>query len=370
MSEITVPYLNFSTQHLPLQDEFVAAFREITRTGQFILGPYVEAFERNFADFCGANSCIAVNSGTSALHLSLLAADIGPGDEVITTPSTFVATVAAIAYTGATPVLVDIDPETYCIDPKQIPAAITGKTRAIIPVHLYGLVADMSAINAIANKHRLVVIEDAAQAHGAKWQDKTAGSLGDIAAFSFYPGKNLGAFGEGGAITTNNTDMAALVRSLRDWGQSGKGNHVHPAYNYRMDAIQGAALNIKLPELEAWTKQRSELAERYNRAFARLPVKRQHGPDPARSAWHVYSILHEDRAGLQSYLQEKGIQSGIHYPQAVHQSPAYHYLGYKQGDFPNAEKLSAEELSLPIFPGMTEVQINLVIEAVREFVAS
>jgi dTDP-4-amino-4,6-dideoxygalactose transaminase len=370
MTDTVVPYLDFSSQHIPLQNEFESAFKDITRTGQFILGPYVEAFEKQFAEFCDTPECIAVNSGTSALHLALLATGVGPGDEVITTPSTFVATVAAITYTGATPVLVDIDPQNYCIDPAEIPSVITANTKAIIPVHLYGLISDMEAINSIAGEHGLAVIEDAAQAHGATLDGRPAGSLGNLAAFSFYPGKNLGAFGEGGAITTSDVEMAGLIRSLRDWGQSGKGNHIHNAYNYRMDAIQGAALNIKLGNLEDWTSQRQIIAHRYHDAFSGLPLKLQSAGQSVQPAWHVYSICHADRNKLQKHLLDNGIHTGIHYPQAVHQSPAYHYLGYGEGAFPVAEKLAAEELSLPIFPGMTDIQVDHVIAAVTEFLSA
>jgi dTDP-4-amino-4,6-dideoxygalactose transaminase len=367
MTDTVVPYLDFSTQHNPLQTEFESAFKDITRTGQFILGPYVEAFERQFAEYCNTSECIAVNSGTSALHLALLATGVGPGDEVITTPSTFVATVAAITYTGAKPVLVDIDPQNFCINPAKISSVITANTKAIIPVHLYGLISDMTAINSIADEHGLAVIEDAAQAHGATQDGKRAGNHGDLAAFSFYPGKNLGAFGEGGAITTSNVEMAELIRSLRDWGQSGKGNHIHNAYNYRMDAIQGAVLNIKLMNLEDWTNQRQVIAQRYHGAFSGTPLKLQSVSQLDRPAWHVYSICHAERDNLRQHLLDNGIHTGIHYPQAVHQSPAYHSLGYGEGSFPVAEKLAAEELSLPIFPGMTDAQIDRVIVMVTDF---
>jgi dTDP-4-amino-4,6-dideoxygalactose transaminase len=368
MPRPSVPYLDFTSQHEDLQPKFEAAFRDISTTGGFILGHYVDAFERDFASFCGSKYCIAVNSGTSALHLALLAAGVGPGDEVITTASTFIATVAAITYTGATPVLVDIDPETYCIDANQASAAVSPRTKAIIPVHLYGLVADMPSINAIAQQSGLIVIEDAAQAHGARLLGKTTGNLADFGAFSFYPGKNLGAFGEGGAITTNDSDKAELIRSLRDWGQSGKGNHVHPAYNYRMDAIQGAVLGIKLAKLQGWADERQGISARYTSEFLDLPLKLQTVDDSLRSVWHVYSLCHPDRDNLRANLQDKGIQTGIHYPQAVHQSSAYESIGLNKGSFPYAEKLAAEELSLPIFPGMTDSQIEAVISAVKEFV--
>jgi dTDP-4-amino-4,6-dideoxygalactose transaminase len=367
MSNIAVPYMDFGAQHHHLQADFEAAFREISLSGQFILGPHVSAFEQKFAEFCGVDECIAVNSGTSALHLALLAAGVGVGDEVITTPSTFVATIAAISYTGATPVFVDIDPKTYCLNPQLISQAITERTKAIIPVHLYGTIADMPSINALATQHDLTVIEDAAQAHGARLEQGLAGSLGSSAGFSFYPGKNLGAFGEGGAITTSDPEMATEMRSLRDWGQSGKGNHIQPAYNYRMDAIQGAMLGIKLAHLRSWTEARQSIAHRYEQAFEDLPLKLQSVAEFTSSAWHVYSIRLKDREGLRKHLLSNGIQSGIHYPQAVHRSPAYHYLGYAEGTFPHAEALAVEELSLPIYPGMTDAQVEIVISAVRQF---
>src|SRR5690606_38426241 len=300
--------------------------------------------------YSGAQFGIGVNSGTSALHLSLLAAGIGPGDEVITVPFTFVATIAAIEYAGAKPVLVDIDPKTYNMDPAALEAAITPRTRAVIPVHLHGLMAEMDPILEIARRHNLVVIEDACQAHGAEYKGKRAGSLGDLAAFSFYPGKNLGAYGEGGMVVTSNTDLAKKVRMLRDWGAEKKYHHVLKGYNYRLEGIQGAVLRVKLRHLEAWTEGRRRAAAHYDRLLGAAGIVIPEPKPYQRHVYHVYAIRTTQRQAWQEALNARGIQTGIHYPFPVHLLPAYSDLGYKSGDFPHAERAAAEVLSLPMFP--------------------
>src|SRR5579872_3998601 len=264
MTIINVPYLDLKAQYQSIKSEIDAAISKVLDNCQFVLGPEVSEFEKAFGVYCGTYECIALNSGTSALHLALLAAGIGPGDEVITTPFTFVASVAAILYAGARPVLADIDPRTFALDPSRIEAAITSRTKAILPVHLYGHPADMDPIMETARKHSLVVIEDAAQAHGAKYKGQSVGSIGHMACFSFYPGKNLGAYGEGGAVTTNNSEYARTVRMLRDWGQDRKYHHLLRGYNYRMEGFQGAVLGVKLKHLEQWTEARRVLVEQYN----------------------------------------------------------------------------------------------------------
>ena len=335
-------------------------------SAQFVLGEEVAAFEREFASYCGAKHGIAVNSGTSALHLALLAAGVGPGDEVITIPFTFVATISAICYTGATPVFVDIEPRSFTMDPSQLEKAITPRTKAILPVHLYGQMADMSAILDIANRHGIPVIEDACQAHGAEYNGRRAGSLGASGCFSFYPGKNLGAYGEGGMVVTSDDAQAKKVRMLRDWGQEKRYHHVLKGFNYRMEGIQGAILGVKLRYLEAWTEARRTHARDYDalledsetvKAPAQLPGRRH--------VYHIYAVRSADRDGLQQLLHAEGVQTGLHYPIPVHLQEAHADLGYKAGDFPESEAAAREVLSLPMFPEMTSAQVEQVVAAVR-----
>ncbi len=357
-----IPYLDLPAQYRGIKDEIRAAIDEVLESCQFVLGRAVAAFEQDFAAYCQARYAIGVNSGTSALHLALLAAGIGPGDQVITTPFTFVATVAAIQYTGARPVLVDIDPRSYTIDPAQIERAITPKTRALLPVHLYGQPADMGPILEIAARRGLIVIEDAAQAHGAEYKGRRAGSLGAMACFSFYPVKNLGAYGEGGAIVTSDPEYNRTLRMLRDWGMEKKYEHLLKGFNYRMEGIQGAVLGVKLRHLEAWTEARRAHAARYRELLAPAGIGIPQEMTYARHVYHVYTIRTAGRAQLQERLTEAGVQTAIHYPVPVHLQPAYADLGYHRGDFPHAEKAAGEVLSLPIFPEMTEEQIAAVAE--------
>ena len=358
-----IPFVDLKAQYASIKDEVNTAIQGVLDSCQFTLGSEVTKFEEEFAAFSGAEIGIGVNTGTSALHLAMLAADIGPGDEVITVPHTFVATVAAIRYTGATPVFVDIDPVTFNMDPALVEAAITPRTKAIAPVHLYGQAADMDPIVNIARKHGLVVIEDAAQAHAAEYKGRRVGSLGDLACYSFYPGKNLGAYGEGGMVVTNSPEYARKIRMLRDWGAEKKYEHVLLGYNYRMEGIQGAVLRVKLKYLESWTEGRRAAASRYDELLAGSEYPTPVALDHNRHVYHVYAIRTPDRAALQQHLQEQGVQSGIHYPTPVHLLPAHQDLGYRQGQFPHAEVAASEVLSLPMFPELTEQQTAEVVDA-------
>jgi|HubBroStandDraft_6_1064221.scaffolds.fasta_scaffold60269_2 dTDP-4-amino-4,6-dideoxygalactose transaminase len=362
-SPVTVPYLDLRAQYRGIKAEIDAAIAGVLDSCQFVLGSEVVRFEEEFARYSGASECIALNSGTSALHLALLAAGVGAGDEVITVPFTFVASVAAVLYAGARPVLVDIEPRTFNMDPAAIEAAITSRTKVILPVHLYGQAADMDPILEIARRHSLIVIEDAAQAHGAEYKGRRAGSIGDIACFSFYPAKNLGAYGEGGAVTTNNATYAKTVRMLRDWGQDRKYHHVLRGFNYRMEGLQGAILRVKLRHLEQWTERRRAFARAYNQALAEYDVERPAEMPWARHVYHLYTVRSKDRDGLQKALLEEGIQTAVHYAEPVHVQPAYSDLGYARGAFPEAEQAAGEVLSLPMYPEMTDEQIQQVGQA-------
>ncbi|MFN3527048.1 MAG: DegT/DnrJ/EryC1/StrS family aminotransferase [Paracoccus sp. (in: a-proteobacteria)] len=358
-----IQFLDVKAQYDEVAPDLEAAVLATLRSGSYVLGAPVETFEAQFARFCGARHAVAVSTGTAALHLALVAAGIGPGDEVITVPATFVATVAAIVYAGATPVFVDIDPVTWNMDPHALAAAITPRTRAILPVHLHGRLADMDAILRIARYYDLTVIEDAAQAHGAR-RGQHAGTFGDMGCFSFYPGKNLGACGEGGAVVTDDDDLAERLRCLRDWGQIGKYNHILRGFNYRMDAVQGAALSAKLPHLEAWNAARRGVANAYHRGLDNR-TDRAAGPFGADHACHVYAIRTGARDPMRAALSAAGVPTGIHYPVPVHLQPCHADLGYHAGDFPVAEALAATTLSLPIHPHMTPDQIRTVIGAVN-----
>jgi dTDP-4-amino-4,6-dideoxygalactose transaminase len=358
-----IPLLDLKAQYRAIKSELDAAVIHVLENAQFILGPEVAEFEKEFAAYSGATEAIGVNSGTSALHLALLAAGIGPGDEVITVPFTFVASAASIVYTGATPVFVDIDPVTFNIDVSRIEAAITPRTKAILPVHLFGQPADMDPIMEIARRHDLVVIEDAAQAHGAGYKGRRVGSIGDMGCFSFYPGKNLGACGEGGAVTTNNPAYARQIRILRDWGSEKKYVHEVKGYNYRLEGLQGAILRVKLRHLEAWTEARRAHALRYGELLEGSGVCVPRAMAWARHVYCVYSIRISNRDRVREELQNREIQTAIHYPIPVHLQPAYADLKYSRGDFPAAEQASAEVLALPIYPEMTESQLQEVAAA-------
>jgi dTDP-4-amino-4,6-dideoxygalactose transaminase len=365
-----IPFLDLKAQYAVIKNEVEPVVLRILESGGYILGPEVEAFEQEFAAYCASPHGVALNSGTSALHLALLAAGIGPGDEVITTPFTFVATASAICNAGARPVFVDIRRDSMTIDPERIEAAITPRTRALLPVHLYGQPADMDPILDIARRHGLLVIEDAAQAHGAEYKGRRAGSMGDFGCFSFYPGKNLGACGEGGLTVARDAAHAKKIRMLRDWGQERKYEHVLPGFNFRMDAIQGAILRIKLRRLEEWTEGRRAAAKRYARLLENSGVAIPAEMSYARHVYHVYAIRTDDRRGLQEALTAEQIQSGIHYPIPVHLQPAYASLGYRAGDFPEAEAAAREVLSLPMFPELTEEQQARVAEVLSARMAA
>jgi dTDP-4-amino-4,6-dideoxygalactose transaminase len=365
-----IPFVDLRAQYLSIKPEVDAAIQGVLDSCQFTLGSEVAAFEEEFAAYCGAAHGVGVNNGTSALHLALLAAGVGPGDEVITTPFTFVASVAAIHYTGATTVFVDIDPATYTLDPALIEAAVTPRTKAILPVHLYGQPADMAPIMAIARRHGLVVIEDACQAHGAELDGRRAGSLADMGCFSFYPGKNLGAYGEGGMVTTSHPEFARTIRMLRDWGAETKYHHVLKGYNYRLEGLQGAILRVKLRHLEAWTEARRAAAARYDVLFAGTSVVAPLVKRDARHVFHIYAIRTANRQALQAALTARGVQTGIHYPFPVHLLPAYADLGYRAGDFPHAERAAREELSLPMYPELQADAQARVAEALIDLHAT
>jgi dTDP-4-amino-4,6-dideoxygalactose transaminase len=365
---VKVPFLDLQAHHAPHLTEFEAAIREVISQGAFAGGPFVTAFEKDFASFCKAEECVGMGSGTEALWLPLLASGVGAGDEVITVPGTFMATAEAISYCGARPVFVDIDETTYTMDPSKIEAAITSRTKAIIPVHLFGQTADMDPILKIARKHGLVVIEDACQAHGAEYKGRRAGSMSDAGCFSFYPGKNLGAFGEAGATVTNNADLASKMRTLRDHGQSRKYYHSMVGWNCRMDGIQGAVLRIKLRHLEKANASRRANAALYNELLADvegivLPVE----ADYASHVYHIYAIRTKERDELMKHLNDAGIGCGIHYPVPVHLQEAYKHLGHKTGDFPVAERSALEFVSLPMYPELNPEQIQTVANSVKEF---
>jgi dTDP-4-amino-4,6-dideoxygalactose transaminase len=360
-----IPLLDLKAQYQTIKSELDAAVLRVLENAQFILGPEVAAFEKEFAGYCGAAEAVGVNSGTSALHLALLACGIGPGDEVITTPFTFVASAASIVYTGATPVFVDIDPASFNIDVSRIEPAITPRTKAILPVHLFGQPADMDPIMEIARRHGLVVIEDAAQAHGAEYKGRRVGGIGEMGCFSFYPGKNLGACGEGGAVVTNNPAYARQIRMLRDWGCEQKYVHQLKGYNYRMEGMQGAILRVKLRHLEQWTEARRAHAARYGELLQGCDVRPPAVMPYARHVYTVYTIRAKDRDTLRADLQQREIQTGIHYPVPVHLQPAYADLGYARGDFAIAEQAAAEVLALPIYPEMTSSQLEEVAAALH-----
>ena len=362
-----VNFVDLKKQYHSIKEEIDSAVLGVLESTQFVLGKEVAAFEEEFADYSQSDHAVAVNSGTSALHLAFLAAGIGAGDEVITVANTFIATVAAIRYTGATPVLVEMDPVSYAMDPATLEAAITERTKAICPVHLFGQMADMDAIMAVADKHNLIVIEDAAQAHGAEYKGKRAGSIGHIGCFSFYPGKNLGAYGEGGLVTTNNPDYAHAIRMMRDWGAEKKYYHDLPGFNYRMTGLQGAILRVKLRHLEEWTEARRAHAAYYNQLLKDTDVDTPTEMPYARHVYHLYVIRSRQRDALQAALGEQKIYTGIHYPIPVHMQKAHADLGYKQGDFPLTEKAADEILSLPMFAELLDTEIDQVCDAIKGF---
>ncbi len=364
-----VPFIDLAAQHRRLRPALDVAIGEVIDSGAFAGGPVVAAFEEEFAAFCRARFAVGVGSGTEALWLSLLALDVGAGDEVITVPNTFMATAEAISFCAARPVFVDVDPVTYTMDPDRLAQAITPRTKAIIPVHLFGHPADMGPILAVARDHGIPVIEDACQAHGAEYHGRRAGTLGRAGCFSFYPGKNLGAFGEAGAIVTDDPQLREKVRTLRDHGQSRRYHHVATGWNARMDGIQAAVLRVKLAELPAWNERRRSHAAHYRRGFAGnagivLPVEAPF----ARAVHHLYCVRVADRDQVLATMAEAGITCGIHYPVPVHRQEAYRQLNLRPGSFPITERLADELLSLPMFPELTTAQLDQVVVTLQEAV--
>jgi dTDP-4-amino-4,6-dideoxygalactose transaminase len=362
-----VPFVDLKALHAPLKAELTAVFERVLENNSFVLGPEVQKFETAFAQYVGVQHCLAVNSGTAALQLALEALGVGEGDEVITVANTFFATAEAISAVGATPVFVDVDPLYYNMDPKLLAKAITPRTRAVIPVHLYGQTADMDAILDIAKENSLYVIEDACQAHGAEFKGRKAGSMGIMGCFSFYPGKNLGALGEGGAVVCNDDALAQKVRMLRDHGSVKKYEHSFPAYNYRLEGLQGGFLAVKLPTLERDNERRRQAAGIYAELLADSDVVTPAVLSGAKPVFHLYIIQSADRDALKQHLGEQGIETGLHYPIPLHLQEAYANLGYKKGDFPVSESLSERILSLPMFPTITKEQIEYVCSTVLEF---
>jgi dTDP-4-amino-4,6-dideoxygalactose transaminase len=359
-----VPFVDLKAQYQSIKPEIDAAIARVIESASFILGPEVENFERAFAEYVGAQFCVCVNSGTAALQLALMAGGVGAGDEVIVPVNTFFATAEAVSTAGAKPVFLDVDPVSYTIDVPSIEAAITPRTRAIVPVHLYGQAAELDKILAIAKRHGLLVIEDAAQAHGAEYKGRRVGAIGDAGCFSFYPGKNLGAYGEGGALVTNIEEIAHRARLLRDHGSDHKYRHEIIGYNFRLEAIQAAVLAVKLRHLDSWNNLRRAHAARYNALLKDSDLGLPQEVPYAHHVYHIYAVQSAARDNLKSRLTKAGIQTGIHYPIPIHLQPAYASLGYRVGDFPETEKQAERVLSLPMYAELTEVQIQTIAEVV------
>lgn len=359
-----IPFLDLKAQYASIKPEIDAAIAGVVESCHFVGGEAVRGFERNFARYSGAEHGVGCCSGTSALHLALLGVGVKRGDEVITACNTFIATTEAVTHAGARPVLVDVDEATQLIDPAKIEAAITPRTKAIVPVHLYGQPADMDAVRDIAGRRGLRVVADAAQSHGADIGGDRKKTLGDATAFSFYPGKNLGAFGDGGLVATDDADAAALMRALGDHGSREKYHHLYEGWNYRLDAIQAAVLDVKLRHLDKWTEARRAHAARYDRAFAGTPVTPIRAAAGRRHVYHLYVVRVPDRERTLAHLKEKGVGAGIHYPIPLHLQPAYAHLGLKQGAFPVAEKVVASIVSLPMYAELTDAMVDEAAAAV------
>ncbi len=362
-----VPFVDLKAQHQEIKAEVEKAIKKVIEKGDFILGEELELFEKEFADYCGVKFCVGVASGTEALWLALLALDIKKGDEVIIPANTFIATALAVLMAGAKPVLVDIDPKTYNINPALIEEKITPKTRAIIPVHLYGQPTDMKGISKIAQKYNLIVIEDACQAHGALYRGKRCGSFGEASAFSFYPAKNLGAYGDGGAVVTNSSEVAEKIKMLRDYGQKEKYSHLVKGYNSRLDTLQAAILRVKLKKLDGWNENRQKAAEIYKELLSETDLVLPYLAPERTHVYHLYVIRAKKREELRKHLSQAGISTGIHYPVPLHQQPSLSDLGYKKGCFPVTESYSKEILSLPMFPHISSDQIGYVCQKIKEF---
>ena len=362
-----IPYFDLPAQLRSVRKEIDADIARTIDNCSFCLGPDVIRFENDFARYCGAGHCVGFNSGTSALHVALLLLGVGHGDEVITTPFTFVATSWAISYVGARPVYVDIDDATFNLDPKLVGHAITPRTKALLPVHLYGQPFDVDPFLDICRKNRLPLVEDACQAHGARYKGKMVGTFGQISCFSFYPGKNLGACGEGGALVTNDAGFDKRARSLREHGSSVRYYHDEVGFNYRMEGFQGAVLGVKLKHLEHWAQKRRTIAHTYHDLLADTPLQLPREAANAEGAWHLYVVRHPRRDELKKHLEANGVGCALHYPLPLHLQKCYANLGYKIGDFPVAEKAARECLSLPIYPGLTDKQLRRVADVIKEF---
>ena len=362
-----VPFVDLKKQYLSIKDEIDSSIKEVLDNTAFILGKKVEDFEKKFAELCNVKHCIGVNNGTSALRLALQSLNIKPNDEIITTPFTFIATAEAISHTGAKPVFADIDEKTYCIDPEKIRENITKRTKAIMPVHLFGQPADMDPILEIAEKHSIKVIEDAAQAHNASYKNRKAGSMGEISCFSFYPGKNLGAYGEAGAVCTNNEEIAKNLVLLRQHGELVRYYHDIIGDNCRMEAFQGAVLGVKIKYIGEWTEKRRRNAECYNKLLKNLDIALPYEADYARHVYHIYAIRAKNRDKLREFLGKNGIATGIHYPIPVHLQKAYSFMGIKKGSFPKAEKVADEILSIPMYPELSEEQMEYISDTIKNF---
>jgi dTDP-4-amino-4,6-dideoxygalactose transaminase len=367
-----VPFLDLKAQNRSVWAELRQALDGVMDNAQFILGPAVDRFEGHFAEYLGVRHCVGLNNGTSALHLALLACGVGPGDEVITTPHSWISTTWAISYVGARPVFVDIDPTTYTLDPRLAEKAVTPRTKALLPVHLYGQSADLGPLRELADARGLALIEDAAQAHGAHYQGRRVGSWGEAACFSFYPGKNLGAFGEGGAVVTDDPAIADRIRRLRDHAQQGRHCHVEVGFNMRMEGVQGAVLDVKLRHLDAWNAARARHARRYQELLSGLPgLVLPAAPRREGHVWHLYVVLvrGRDREAFRKALAKKGVATAVHYPTPIPFQPAYQHLGYRPGDFPVSEDVMGHCVSLPMFAELTEAQVEWVAQSVRHCLA-
>jgi dTDP-4-amino-4,6-dideoxygalactose transaminase len=359
-----VPFTDLAGVNAPLQGELMEAFADVVRDNAFVLGPAVGKFEADFASYLGRRYCVAVSSGTAALHLALLVAGVAAGDEVITTPLSWISTTWAITYCGARPVFVDVEPGTGNLNPNLVEERVNDHTRALLPVDLYGNPSRLDLLAEVATARNLRLVDDACQAHGSRFQRRPVGAMGDLACFSFYPGKNLGGVGEGGAIVTDDPDLDSRMRELRDHAQSGRHNHVCIGFNYRMDGLQGAALAIKLVHLDQWNQERRRVAARYLAELDDAGVDLPEVTPDADPNWHLFVVHVNERDRFRARLADLGIESGVHYPLPIHLQPAYGSLGYEEGDFPVAERLAASCLSLPISPVMTEAQQDAVIDAV------
>ena len=363
----TINCLDLKGQHAQIKDEIFEAFEKVYAKTAFSGGPFVKEFEDNFAKFIGVDYAVAVSSGTTALHLSMLALGIGKGDEVIMPANTFIATPWGPSHAGATPVFVDCDPKTWQIDVNKIEEAITPNTKAIIGVHLYGQPFDIYKVKSICDKYNLFLIEDAAQAHGAKYKEKIVGSFGDMACYSFYPGKNLGACGEGGGITTNNIQLKDRLHSLRNHGSKERYYHDEIGYNYRMGGLEGASLNVKLKYIEAWNQKRKEVAKRYLTEIDNSRIQMQFQPEWAESVFHLFVVIADNKLEFENHLKEKGINPAYHYPIPCHLQKAYSNLNYKKGDFPNSEYLAENCISLPMYAELKMEDVNRVVKVVNSF---